>query len=190
MIKHFKNAILLFLALALITGVIYPLVITAIVQLFFKKQANGSIIEQNGQPIGSKWIGQNFTDPKYFWGRPSDTPGFAYNASSSGSSNYSMMNDQLLLEVKERITELQNASRTNNLPIPVDLATSSASGLDPDISIASALYQAGRIAAARSIPLEQVINLINQHSRKRMLGFLGEPVVNVLQLNLALDALK
>lgn len=189
-LKHLKNTLLLFAVMLVLTGLLYPMLITGIAQLAFKKQATGSIVTRNGQPIGSQLIGQNFTDPKYFWGRPSDTSVYPYNAAASGSLNYSMMNAALLAEVKDRIAQLKAADPSNPLPIPVDLVTASASGLDPDISVTAAVFQANRIARLRSLSLEQVLSLIRQNTASRMLGFLGEPVVNVLQLNLALDALK
>lgn len=189
-LKHLKNTLILFVVLLLLTGILYPLLITGIAQLAFHRQANGSLLTKNGQPIGSQLIGQNFTDPKYFWGRPSDTSNYPYNAAASGASNYSMMNDALLAEVKARIAQLKAADPSNPLPIPVDLVTSSGSGLDPDISVTAAVFQANRIARLRSFSLDQVLSLIRQNTTNRMLGFLGEPVVNVLQLNLALDALK
>jgi K+-transporting ATPase ATPase C chain len=190
MFKQLKYALFFFAALVLITGVLYPLLITGVAQLFFPHQANGSLIKQNGQVIGSELIGQYFNDPAYFWGRPSATTNNPYNASASGASNFSVMNNALLDEVKQRLGELKKAGPLITLPVPVDLVTSSGSGLDPDISIAAALFQAERVAKARNLPLEQVISLINNNTQQRSLGFLGEPVVNVLKLNLALDALQ
>jgi potassium-transporting ATPase KdpC subunit len=173
-----------------ITGIIYPLVITGIAQVVFPSQANGSIITLNGQSVGSTLIGQQFDQPKYFWGRLSDSGDHAYNASASSGSNYSVLNPSLQDAVNQRIKDLKAADPDNVQPIPVDLVTASASGLDPDFSIAAARYQAARVAKARNLTLDQVNTLIDQHTQGRILGFLGEPRVNVLALNLALDALQ
>jgi potassium-transporting ATPase KdpC subunit len=190
LLKQLKPAIILLGLFVLITGLIYPLVFTGIAQVIFPRQANGSLITQNNQVVGSQLIGQQFDDPKYFWGRPSAMGIYPYNASASRGSNYSVMNQDLQKAVEQRIAALQAADPTNHQPIPVDLVTSSGSGLDPNISIAAARYQAGRVARARGIPIEQVMALIDQNTQGRQLGFLGEPRVNVLMLNLALDALK
>jgi potassium-transporting ATPase KdpC subunit len=190
MIKQIKPALITFFTLAILTGLIYPLVITVMAQLMFPYQANGSLITQNGQVVGSELIGQQFDQPKYFWGRLSATSDHPYNAATSGGSNYSVLNPALKKQVEDRIAALHAADPGNQQPIPVDLVTASASGLDPNISVASALYQANRVARARDIPLETVQTLINQHTRGRTLGFLGEARVNVLELNLALDKLK
>ncbi len=190
MLRQFRTALVLFSILAVSTGLIYPGVVTLIGQVLFPYQANGSLITQNGKVIGSALLGQQWTDPKYFWGRPSATSGVPYNASASGGSNYSATNPALAKAVQQRIAELRAADPGNNQPVPSDLVTSSASGLDPDISVAAARYQAARVARARSLPLQTVLNLINQNTQGRYLGFIGEPRVNVLKLNLALDALK
>ncbi len=190
MLKQLKPALIIFLSMTVLTGIIYPLAITGIAQVIFPRQANGSLIIQNGQVVGSSLIGQQFDDPKYFWGRLSATGDHPYNASASGGSNYAATNPDLLKQAEARLKALHDADPTNTQPVPVDLVTASASGLDPDISIAAAQYQAPRIGRVRGIPLNNVIALIDQHTQGRMLGFLGEPRVNVLELNLALDELK
>ncbi|HEX8992705.1 MAG TPA: potassium-transporting ATPase subunit KdpC [Anaerolineales bacterium] len=195
MLAQFRPALLILLALTVITGVIYPLAITGIAQLVFPHQANGSLIYRNGKPVGSELIGQQFDDPKYFWGRLSATGDFPYNAfnaqTSTGSSgsNYGPLNSALLKAVQDRVNALKAADPGNHTPIPVDLVTASGSGLDPNISVAAALYQAPRVARLRGLSLDQVEKLIAQYTQGRQLGFLGEPRVNVLELNLALDAL-
>jgi potassium-transporting ATPase KdpC subunit len=190
LLRQIKPAVILLGIFILMTGIIYPLVVTGIAQVIFPRQANGSLIVQNNQVLGSQLIGQQFDDPKYFWGRPSATGSYPYNASASGGTNYSVMNQDLQKQVQDRIAALQAADPTNQQPVPVDLVTASGSGLDPDISVAAARYQAGRVARARGLPVEQVMALIDQYTQGRQLGFLGEPRVNVLTLNLALDALK
>lgn len=190
MLKHFRTALFLFLALTLLTGVIYPLVVTGVAQLIFPAQANGSQIAVKGAVVGSSLIGQQFDDPKYFWGRLSATGDHAYNASSSGGSNLSVLNPDLQKQVSDRLAALKAADPSNTLPVPVDLVTASGSGLDPDISIAAARYQAGRVARLRGLPIDRVNALIDQHTQYSLLGFLGESRVNVLELNLALDGLQ
>ena len=191
MLKTIKTTIVIFSLFTVLTGLIYPLVITGIAQVLFPQQANGSLIKApDGSILGSKLIGQSFDDPKYFWGRLSATAGNPYNAAASGGSNLSVSNQALLDQVQARIDALHAADPTNTLSIPVDLVTASASGLDPDISIASANYQAARVARVRNIAIETVKSLIDQNTSGRVLGFLGEPRVNVLNLNIALDALK
>jgi potassium-transporting ATPase KdpC subunit len=190
MIKQLKPALLLFLTFVVITGVIYPFFTTAIAQMLFPYQANGSLITRKNQVVGSVLIGQQFDQPQYFWGRLSATGDHPYNASSSGGSNFSVLNPGLLDAANQRIAKLKAADPDNTLPIPVDLVTASASGLDPDISPAAAFYQAGRVAKNRHLSLDQVNALINQHTQERVFGFLGEARVNVLELNLALDALQ
>jgi K+-transporting ATPase ATPase C chain len=175
------------LIFTVITGIIYPLVVTGIAQVAFPHQANGSLITVNGKNVGSELIGQQFDEPKYFWGRPSAA---GYNAAASSGSNYGPMNPALLDSVQKRINALKTADPDNTLPIPVDLVTSSGSGLDPHISIAAALYQVHRVATARGLDEAQVQALVNQYTQGRQFGFLGEPRVNVLELNLALDELK
>ena len=182
---------LVFLGLfTVLTGIIYPLVVTGIAQTIFHHQANGSIIEANGKSLGSELIGQPFSDPKYFWGRPSATAPFPYNAASSSGSNYGPTNPALRETVQARIDALKAVDPDNNQPIPVDLVTYSASGLDPDISVAAALYQVPRIARYRQLSEEQVHALVDRFTKGRQFGLLGEPRVNVLKLNLALDKVK
>ena len=196
MLKQLKPAIVLLVLFTLITGVIYPLVVTGIAQVLFPSQANGSLIVRNGKAVGSTLIGQNFDDPKYFWGRLSDTGDFSYNAfnaatlTGSSGSNYGPMNPALLKAVQARIDALKAADPGNTSPIPVDLVTASGSGLDPDISVAAALYQISRVAKARGMSEQAVHDLVNQYTTGRQLGILGEPTVNVLLLNLALDGIK
>ena len=190
MLRQLKIALAMFGLLAVITGLVYPAVITGIAQVIFPGQANGSLITQNNEVVGSTLIGQQFDQPQYFWGRLSDTGDHPYNASASSGSNLGPTNPALLQQVNERIAALKAADPTNTLPIPVDLVTASGSGLDPDISIAAARYQAGRVAQARGIPVQTVLDLINQYTESPQLGFLGEARVNVLMLNLALDGLK
>jgi K+-transporting ATPase ATPase C chain len=173
-----------------ITGIIYPLVVTGVAQAFFHHQANGSLIEEDGNTVGSELIGQPFSDPSYFWGRLSATSLFPYNAASSSGSNYGPTNPALRQAVEARIDALKAVDPENNEPIPVDLVTFSASGLDPDISIAAADYQVPRVARYRGLSEEQVYALVSQYTEGRQFGILGEPRVNVLQLNLALDELK
>ncbi len=195
MLKHLRPAIVLLLSLTLITGVIYPLIVTGIAQAIFPHQANGSLIAQSGKTVGSELIGQSFDDPKYFWGRLSATGTDPYNAfnaqnlTASSGSNYGPSNPALLDAVKARIAALKAADPNNTAPIPVDLVTASGSGLDPDISVAAALYQAPRVARLRGLSEEVVVNLVKQYTQGRQLGFLGEPRLNVLELNLALDQL-
>jgi potassium-transporting ATPase KdpC subunit len=188
MLKQLKIALILFGLLTVLTGLLYPALITGIAQLVFPSLANGSLITKDGQVVGSALIGQEFTDPKYFWGRLSATSDHPYNAAASGGSNLGPTNPALQKEVSDRIAALQAADPGNNQAIPVDLVTSSGSGLDPDISLAAAQYQAPRVARLRGLSLEQVQYLIQQNTTRRTFGFLGEPRVNVLKLNLALDS--
>lgn len=183
-----RPALVLFVLLSLLTGVAYPLVVTGIARAVFPKQAAGSLVEQGGQVVGSLLVGQNFSDPKHFWGRPSATSPMANNAGASSGSNQGPLNPALADAVKGRVAALRAADPGNTEPVPVDLVTASASGLDPEISIAAAEYQAARVARTRGLPVERVRSLIGEHSRGRLFGFLGEPRVNVLALNLALDA--
>lgn len=182
-----RPALIAILIFTLITGVIYPLVVTGIAQLVFPRQANGSLIVRNGQAVGSELIGQSFDDPKYFWGRPSATSPFPYNAAASSGSNLGPGNPALLEAVQARVATLKAADPTNTQPIPVDLVTASASGLDPHISLAAAIYQVPRVARVRGLSEAVVRALVNQVTEGRQFGFLGEPRVNVLKLNLALD---
>ncbi len=185
-----RPAVVSLVIFTLLTGIIYPAVITGIAQVIFPHQANGSLIEKNGQVVGSQLIGQQFDDPRYFWGRLSATSPFPYNASSSSGSNLGPTNPALEDEVKTRIAALKAADPKNTAPIPVDLVTSSGSGLDPDISVAAALYQVPRVAKARGLSEQVVIALVDRYTQDRVLGIFGEPRVNVLELNLALDAIK
>jgi K+-transporting ATPase ATPase C chain len=184
-----RPAIMALLLFTLITGIIYPLVVTGIAQVIFPTQANGSLIVKDGQVVGSTLIGQPFDDPKYFWGRLSATAPYAYNAAASSGSNLGPSNPALVDEVKTRIDALRSADPNNTQPIPVDLVTSSGSGLDPHISIAAAEYQLARVARARGLSADQVRALVAQSTEGRTFGVLGEPRVNVLLLNQALDAL-
>ena len=184
-----RPALVLFVALSAITGVAYPLAVTGIAKAAFPSQAAGSLIEKDGKVVGSSLIGQNFSDPKNFWGRPSATSPMANNAANSSGSNQGPLNPALIDTVKGRIAALKAADPDNKLPVPVDLVTASASGLDPDLSVAGANYQAARVARSRNVPLAQVQALIEQHTEGQLLGFIGEPRVNVLRLNLALAAL-
>jgi K+-transporting ATPase ATPase C chain len=183
-----RPALVLFVALSAVTGVAYPLAVTGIARAMFPAQAAGSLIESGGKTVGSALIGQNFSDPKNFWGRPSATAPMANNAANSGGSNQGPLNPALVDAVKGRVKALKAADPENKAPIPVDLVTASASGLDPHISVAGANYQAARVAAARQLPLAQVQALIEKNTEGQLLGFIGEPRVNVLQLNLALAA--
>ena len=192
--KLIRPALVSFTLLTALTGIAYPLLVTAIAQVAFPEQAAGSLILRDGKPVGSSLIGQQFHDPKYIWGRPSATGPMPYNASNSGGSNLGPLNPALSDAVKARVVALREADVAagvaNSAPVPVDLVTASASGLDPHISVAGALYQAARVAQARQLPLAQVQQLIAQHSERALLGWLGEPRVNVLRLNLALDAAR
>lgn len=188
MFRTIKVAATIFVFFTILTGLAYPLLVTGIAQTGFPAQANGSlIISQNGRIVGSNLIGQAFDDPRYFWGRLSATGGSSNNAAASGGSNYSVLNIELLKQAQTRIDMLRAADPGNIDPIPVDLVTSSASGLDPHISPAAAYYQAERVARARGLTEAQVRNLIAQYTEKPVLGIFGEPRVNVLLLNLALD---
>jgi K+-transporting ATPase ATPase C chain len=179
---------MLFVTLSVLTGIIYPLAVTGVAQVVFPHQANGSIVSVNGKAVGSELIGQQFTQPGYFWGRPSATGPFPYNAAVSSGSNLGPLNPALTDAVKARIETLKAADPGNHQPVPVDLVTASGSGLDPDISLAAAHYQATRVAAARNLTVDRVKALIEQHAQRPWLNIFGEPRVNVLQLNLALDA--
>ena len=184
-----RPALSLFVLLSVLTGVLYPLVVTGIAQVLFPAQANGSLLVQDGRPIGSRLIGQAFTDPRYFWGRPSATAGQPYNALASGGSNLGPLNPALLVAVQARIAALQAADPANPHPIPADLVLASASGLDPHISPAAAVYQIERVAQRRGLDTGRVAALVQAHTEGRWLGLLGQPRVNVLELNRALDRL-
>jgi K+-transporting ATPase ATPase C chain len=186
--SQLRPAIVLFVILTVITGILYPLVVTGIAQVVFPFQANGSVIVQNGQAMGSTLIGQQFDDPKYFWGRLSATGPFPYNAAASTGSNLGPNNPVLTETVQSRIDSLHAADPGNNAPIPVDLVTASSSGLDPDISPAAALYQVARVARVRNLSVDALTQLVNQHTQGRQVFIFGEPRVNVLELNMALDA--
>ena len=189
MIKHVKPAIILFVLLSVLTGVIYPALVTGLAQLLFASQANGSPLTDNGgKPMGSSLIGQPFSNPGHFWGRPSATGPFPYNAGASSGSNLGPTNSALADAVKARIEALTAADPDNKAPVPVDLITASGSGLDPHISPAAAAYQINRVAKAHNMTPEKLRVLVDANTESRQWGFLGEPRVNVLTLNLALDA--
>ena len=185
-----RSAALMLLVFTVLTGVAYPLLLTGIAQGLMPNAANGSLIVQDGKPVGSALIGQPFSDAKYFWGRPSATGPFPYNAAASSGSNLGPTNPALAEAVGTRIAALRAADPGNEAPVPVDLVTASASGLDPHISPAAAQFQVARVARTRGLPEERVKQLVVDQTERRQLGVLGEPRVNVLRLNLALDALK
>jgi len=185
-----RPAVILFAFLTVLTGIVYPLVVTAIAEVAFPHQAQGSVILRNGKLVGSELIGQSFSDPKYFWSRPSATSPQPYNGTGSTGSNLGPLNPALIDAVKARIQALQAADPNNKAPIPVDLVTASASGLDPHVSVAAAQYQISRVARARGLNVWAVQALVAAHTEGRLLGVLGEARVNVLELNLALDALS
>jgi K+-transporting ATPase ATPase C chain len=185
-----RAALVLFLLLTVLTGFLYPLIVTGLAQLLFPARAAGSIVTRDGHAVGSRLIGQSFTDPRYFWSRPSATTPQPYNGTASTGSSLGPLNPTLLDAVKARVAVLRAADPGNRAPVPIDLVTSSGSGLDPEISLAAADYQAARVARARGLAPERVQALIAQHTEGRLLGVLGESRVNVLELNLALDALK
>src|ERR1700722_13548835 len=184
-----RPALVLFVFFTVLTGLVYPLAVTGIAQAAFGHAASGSTLLRNGKPVGSSLIGQNFSDPKYFWGRPSATSPQPYAGTASSGSNLGPLNPALIEGIKGRIQALRAADPGNSTPIPVDLVTASASGLDPEESIAAALYQAPRVARVRGVPLPVVRTVVAAYSRPRWLGAIGEPRVNVLALNLALDDL-
>jgi K+-transporting ATPase ATPase C chain len=188
--EQIRPAITVFIVLTVISGIIYPLIVTGMAQAFFPKQANGSLLlSKDGKLVGSALIGQNFDGPKYFWGRLSATTP-AYNASASSGSNLGPSNPALIDAVKVRIAALKEADPDNKAPIPVDLVTASGSGLDPQLSLAGAYYQVSRVARLRNLPEETVRKIIAENTSGRFLGLLGEPAVNILQVNLALDGVK
>ena len=186
--RNIRPAILVFVILTIITGVLYPLIITGIAQICFNKQANGSLILKDDKTVGSTLIGQSFTDPKYFWGRPSATSPIPYNASSSSGSNLGPSNSVLTDTTKTRIETFRLVDPDNQKLIPIDLVTCSASGLDPHISIAGAYYQIPRVARARGLSQGTIRAIVDKHTYGRFLGIIGEPVVNVLEVNLELDS--
>lgn len=185
-----RPAILLFILLSLITGGLYPLVTTALGQWWFKDRANGSLIMQNGENRGSRLIGQNFTDVRYFQGRPSATAESPYNPMASGGSNLAGSNPELDKAVAERVAALRAANPQASREVPVELVTASASGLDYSLTPAAAAWQIPRVAAARQLTVEQVSQLVAEHTQKPLVSFIGMPVVNIVELNLALDALR
>jgi len=187
MLKELKPALILLALLSALTGAAYPALVTGLAQATMPDQANGSLLKENGQAVGSRLIGQPFSDPRYFWGRPSATAPMPYNGGSSGGSNQGPLNPALETAVQERIAALKAADPSQQAPIPVDLVTASASGLDPHISPAAARWQAPRVARLRGLPEAQVLALLERHTEGRQWGFLGEPRVNVLALNRALD---
>ena len=186
--QHLRPALVSLLLLSAVTGLLYPLAVTGIAQLTMPKEANGSLIEEKGQLIGSELIGQSLSSPRYFWGRPSATGPMSHNAANSAGSNLGPLNPALEAAVQTRIQALRAADPGNTAPVPVDLVTASASGLDPHISPAAAAFQAARVARARGLPEARVRELIAAHTEAPLLGLIGEPRVNVLRLNLALDA--
>jgi potassium-transporting ATPase KdpC subunit len=185
-----RNSLMSLLVFTILTGIIYPLAVTGIAQVIFPRQANGSIIVKNGKPVGSSLIGQQFEDPKYFWGRLSATTPYPYNGGSSTGSNLGPNNPDLMKAVQARIDALRTADPGNGAKIPVDLVTASGSGLDPHISLATAEYQIHRVAKARGLEDARVHDIVATNSNGRWISVIGEPVVNILELNLALDDLK
>jgi K+-transporting ATPase ATPase C chain len=185
-----RPAISLLVMMTILLGVAYPLLITGVSKLAFPRQAAGSLIHRDGKLIGSALIGQSFSDPKYFWGRPSATAPQPYNGLASAGSNLGPLNPALIEAVKANVKALRDADPENHQPIPVDLVTASGSGLDPEISPAAAEYQAARVARARHLELTRVEALIKLHQRERLLGLFGERRIEVLELNLALDAMR
>jgi K+-transporting ATPase ATPase C chain len=185
--NHIKPALLMLMYFSVLTGIVYPLIVTFSAQTFFPGQANGSLLIDNNQPLGSELIGQAFSRSEYFWGRPSATSPNPYNAGASSGSNQGPANPALMEAVKARIQALREADPKNTKPIPVDLVTASASGLDPHISPAAALFQIERVAAARHLPVYKIHELVARYTEARLWRILGEPRVNVLKLNLALD---
>jgi K+-transporting ATPase ATPase C chain len=185
-----RPALVLFFILTFITGVAYPLLVTGAARTLFPDQANGTLILRDGKAVGSELIGQNFSDPKHFWGRPSATGPMPYNAAASSGSNQGPLNPALTDAVKGRIEALRAADPANTKSVPIDLVTASASGLDPHISPAAANYQTSRVAKARGLPVDKVQALVNAQTEVPLFGLLGEPRVNVLKLNLALEALR
>lgn len=189
LLEQLRPALVVLVLLTGLTGLLYPLTMTGLAQLIFPDKANGSIITRDGQAVGSELIGQSFDDPRYFWGRLSATSP-AYNAAASSGSNYGPLNPALFEMVQARIDALHTADPDNIAPIPVDLVTASGSGLDPHISPAAAYYQVPRVARERGLDETTVRDLVDEHTEKRQLGVMGEPRVNVLRLNLALDAME
>ena len=187
MFRQLRPVFMVFLLLTFVTGIAYPLLVTGVAQLVFPEEAKGSLIRSEGGYAGSELVGQPFDEPKYFWGRPSATPDFPYNSAFSSGSNLGPSNPALMETVKARVEALQKADPGNKSPIPIDLVTSSGSGLDPHISPAAAIYQISRVVRVRGLSADQVRRLVDQFTEPRQWGFLGEPRVNVLKLNRALD---
>lgn len=185
--EQLRPAVMMVIVLTVLTGVVYPLAVTGLAQLLFSEQAHGSVIVRDGTVVGSRLIGQYVDKPEYFWGRPSATAPFPYNAAASGGSNLGPTNPVLIDAVKARVATLRAADSANEAPVPVDVVTASGSGLDPHISPAAALYQVTRVARARSVEDEDVKALVDRHTEGRQFGLLGERRVNVLEVNLALD---
>jgi len=189
-LSHLRTAVLILLALSVLTGLVYPVVVTGVAAIVFPHRSTGSLIERDGMVVGSELIGQPFSDPRYFWGRPSATAPFPYNAASSSGSNLGPSNPALHEAVKARVEALRAADPGNRAPVPVDLVTASGSGLDPHISPAAAEYQVARVARARGVAEETVRAAVVRCTEPRQLGVLGEPRVNVLRLNLELDGMR
>lgn len=188
--NQLRSAVLLFASITFLTGIVYPFVVTGLAQVLFPRQANGSLIEITKNKTASELVGQPFSDPRYFWGRPSATMPVAYNGASSAGSNCGPSNPDLKATIQMRIAALLAADHENRVPIPVDLVTASGSGLDPHISPAAALYQASRVAKARGTDKRDIEELVCMHIRDRQFGIFGEPTVHVLRLNMALDAMR
>ena len=189
-LKHLKSSVIILGLFTIITGLLYPLMVTGIAQLIFPDKANGSLVRRDGKVVGTRLVGQPFSEPKYFWSRPSATSPFPYNAGSSSGSNYGPLNPTYLDSVQKRVHNLRQADPGNMAPIPVDLVTASGSGLDPHISLAAALYQIPRIARVRGLYESTVRSLVDSCTDGRQWGFLGEPSVNVLELNISLDTYR
>ncbi|HZZ94727.1 MAG TPA: potassium-transporting ATPase subunit KdpC [Usitatibacter sp.] len=190
MLAQLRPAIVSLAVLTAVTGMVYPIVVTIVSKAVFPGRSQGSLIESNGKVVGSRLVGQSFSDPRRFWGRPSATSPYPYNAASSSGSNLGPMNPALVDAVKARVNALKGADPGNTKPVPVDLVTASGSGLDPHISVAAADYQVSRVARARGLDPAKVASLVAKHTEGRQWGFLGEPRVNVLELNLELESLK
>jgi K+-transporting ATPase ATPase C chain len=188
-IREIRRSVIVLAILTIVTGVLYPLTVTVIAWLAFPSEAGGSLLSRGGTVVGSRLIGQSFTSPGYFWGRPSAAGASGCDAAASSGSNDGPLSPALQDRVKRRIADLRTAGNDAILPVPVDLVTASGSGLDPHISIAAARYQVARVARARGIAGERVTELVDRHTEGRQFGFLGEPRVNVLLLNIALDSL-
>jgi potassium-transporting ATPase KdpC subunit len=184
-----RPALRLLVLLSVITGLLYPLVVTAVAGTLFTGQSHGSLIELHGEPMASRLIGQQFTRPEHFWSRPSATAAYPYQGTASGASNLGPLNPALVQALRERIAQLRAADPGNAAAVPVDLVTASASGLDPDISVAAALYQVPRVARARRMSADELRRLVQSQTQGRVYGFMGEPRVNVVELNIALDAI-